>query len=164
MIERAYAQHWVAWVFGAVVACSIVLLSDAVTHAWYESYPDDAWMKISKVAVPDHAVGSDPLVTYDRFVTSATVFSADWVVEAKRAENNRQVGGCYGSGTSTYEPEEAAVSDWRLSEYVGNPCALSVGCYHLLTKWYPRFGNWRRKRPISNLSEQFCVTAPRAED
>lgn len=73
------------------------------------------------------------IVTQDRTVLSETPFYANWAAAVVDHETGEAV--CEGDGAFAYKPGrvEAKMS---LSRWVGQPCLLPPGSYHLSASWY----------------------------
>jgi len=95
----------------------------------------DDYLVINEMEVPDHRVGEDPIVTYDRTVLDN--FHALWSVDYHRLQEGGEffdVPGCEGRGADEYAPNEKS-SKMPLSKYSGVKCDLEPGTYRLLTVW-----------------------------
>ncbi len=142
----------------SAVAAVFILGGRHLLDRWLDYFPAETWMKIEEVSVPDHKAGEDPKIFYNRLVTSGTEFRADWHVEARRADDiTSTLDVCRGDGQSTYSPGEGPIP-YKLSYYMNAKCNLAPGCYRLHTSWFVIYGNWRAKRPITNMSNKFCVS------
>lgn len=122
----------------------------------------DERLSVNKVYVPDHLIGEDPEMVYDRTVNEA--FYGRWLVRIYSIESDLPV--CSGSGSALYD-EVDSLRGVTLSWYIGKQCNLQPGQYLLRSTWsvgegYP---------PVRNTSNVFEVLAhrppahrPRRED
>ena len=96
----------------------------------------DDFLVVNQLSVPDHNVGDDPIVVYDRSVLEH--FRGDWLVEFQQVLDDGSIvdlPDCEGNGSDNYAPNEKA-STMRLSQFAGVNCGLSKGRYRVLAIWH----------------------------
>lgn len=140
------------------LAFLVIVAADTLRSAVLDFYPDDYWMRIVSVEVPDHVEGQNPDLMYNRQVTAEFIFIARADVEVLDPAG-RLVEGCQTSREYTYKPGSGPVP-MSLQFYIGagpGKCKIPPGCYVMETNWWPKVGDWIRSRPIHNETEEFCV-------
>lgn len=94
--------------------------------------PGSMWIEAT-VHVPDHRVGTDPVVQYHRSIR--WTFTGRFDVEIHRADGTPGQW-CEGTGTRVYSASEPKSLPLPLVEYTGAPaCDLPVGRYLMTTCW-----------------------------
>ena len=91
------------------------------------------WFVVNEIFVPDHEVGSNPLMIYDRAILQA--HRGFWVAEAQRQTRPGQAlfsNECSGSGVDNYGvadvlPEDGVSWEW----FFGRPCPVPPGTYRI---------------------------------
>lgn len=137
----------------AAVALLVFAFSEAAMFLRQHLRDPEDWMRVNRIAIPDHAAGTDPAVLYDRTVLRP--FTAVWFVELRRLEPDAPAHTvCAASGESLYEPEEA-VGTLPLSEYFGARCVLPPGRYLARTLWRLENG-----LSLRHSTDPFTVTEP----
>ena len=134
-------------VLAAAAAGGLVLTSNS--H-------QEPFIEISELTIPDHATGSNPTITYDRFVRRDTI--ADWVVEVMKKKDGAFTEVCSGSGRSDYRLDEDRSSKSMVWDvYVGRRCNVSPGTYKVITSW--RTIGWLgRADEVRATSNEFTVS------
>lgn len=97
--------------------------------------PASLWFS-AIIRVPDHRVGDNPIVQYQRIIRKFAVLT--WNVEIVRdeAEAGKQQY-CVGSGVNIYAPDEAKSSPLPLAKFAGvERCDLPSGRYVMNTCWH----------------------------
>jgi hypothetical protein len=123
----------------------------------FDSIPPTEWFEVSELFVPDHEVGDDPLVVYDREIK--TPFQGFKAVEVERRDGSldreRFLASCVGSGLDFYNPDDSldpASVTW--SWFIGRPCVVPPGTYRLVATWdmrSPEFDPVKRYKVLSNV-------------
>jgi hypothetical protein len=122
MISHQFTAASIAFV---VVAAVMSLFSwvDGILH------PPSDFFEVT-VSVPDHAVGDDPKVVYERKVHRN--MRGAWLVEIRGL--HPATFQCSGDGVSLYQEGEADI-DLSLSEFTGKDCELPAGQFFLTARW-----------------------------
>lgn len=89
------------------------------------------WMVVREVFVPNHEIGSNPEIIYDRDVLVAT--RGFWIVEVQRRDaDGLNFTECSGAGVNEYETTDAIPDDKVTWEwFIGRECAVGPGTYRL---------------------------------
>lgn len=105
--------------------------------AWWEQHerdraPPSEYLEVRQVSVPNHPVGTDPKIVYDR--TIHRDFRGTWTAQIQRAGDLKDV--CVSDMTQNYFkdkplPEGGATLSW----FMFRECKLPVGVYRLHTCW-----------------------------
>jgi hypothetical protein len=117
----------------ALVAFGLLTLLQARQEAAQEQIVAEEWFRVNEIFVPDHEVGSNPLMIYDRDIING--HRGFWVVEAQRQITPGQASfanECSGSGVGNYGeedvlPEEGVKWEW----FFGRPCVIPPGIYRI---------------------------------
>lgn len=122
--------------------------------------PASSWFKVNEVYVPDHEIGSNPPVVYDRVILED--FRGFFLVEVqKKLDNGLWWSACSGSGVSDYMVGESMPANntvtWEW--FVSRPCPVPAGIYRLRTSWEMKRDRWPTKSVV-NLSNEFLVVEP----
>jgi hypothetical protein len=139
-----------------VLAIGIIYFSTLAVQSYRATVPPNAWIAISEVFVPDHTVGEDPLIIYDRTVRQD--FTGAWVVEVQKEEPGALFSPiCVGMGVTNYSTD-VILPDRRvaLSWYIGKDCKLQPGRYRLRSTWTIQMPDWPEKKS-TNTSNIFTV-------
>lgn len=143
-------------VIAVFVASCLIVVAGVVADRQRTAVPAAAWLRVNEIYVPDHPVGSNPAMIYDRIVGDE--FEGFWIVEVQRQTyTGLWTTTCSGSGVSNYSPgkiiENNTVSwEW----FVGDACPVPTGHYRLrATYTLSKFG-WPAKRVFA-LSNEFRV-------
>ena len=122
-----------------------------------EQTPVSAWFEVNEVFVPDHEVGEDPVVIYDRTVHERVV--GFWIAEVQRlGENGALTNVCPGSGVAEYDPGEALdAPSITLSWYMDRQCNLGPGQYRIKTVYTFSKPDWPDKE-LTTASNVFTVS------
>lgn len=157
---REFVWHrFTELVMAAILFYGVTEFSERMDQREQDMTPASAWFKVNEVYVPDHEVGSNPPVIYDRQIIES--FRGFFLVEVQRKlENGLWWSACSGSGISDYEAGEAIPSntvDWNW--FVYRDCPVPPGIYRLRTSWEMKRPGWPVKNVVS-LSNEFTVVAP----
>lgn len=139
-----------------VIAIGIIYFSTMAVQQYRATIPPNAWIAISEIFVPDHKVGEDPLIIYDRTIRQD--FTGMWVVEVQKEEPGALFSPvCVGTGVTNYStdvvlPERRVALSW----YVGKNCNLGPGRYRLRSTWTIQMPDWPEKKS-TNTSNIFTV-------
>lgn len=164
-------RYWVErgtelMVAGAFAIMLMMFLDSREEQRKMEVPPSD-WFLVNDIFVPDHEVGSNPLMIYDREIRDT--HRGFWIVEAQRQSSQGDSlfeNTCSGSGVDHYDvadvlPEEGVRWEW----FFGRPCPVPPGVYRLeLTKDMskpgypvkaipPKYSNTFRVYPVGELPE-----------
>lgn len=96
-----------------------------------DAVPASEWFAIKEVFVPDHVMGEDPQMIYDREILQP--FRGFWIVEVQeRSAGTLSYTACTGSGVNDYDLDDHLPGDTvDLSWFVGRECKLAPGAYRL---------------------------------
>jgi hypothetical protein len=104
---------------------------------WTKQYqrdnaPVSEYFEVTQLAVPNHVVGQNPVIAYERFIRKE--FSGDWRGEIQDLTTLEQI--CSNAGTWQYDhdaqmPEGGYTLDW----FMDKQCHLPVGTYRLQSCW-----------------------------
>ena len=139
-----------------VIAIGVIHFTTLATRQYRASIPPNAWIAINEVFVPDHSVGADPTIIYDRTIRQN--FTGMWVVEVQKEEPGALFSPvCVGTGVTNYSTD-VVLPDRRvaLSWYIGKECNLFPGRYRLRSTWTIQMPDWPEKKS-SNTSNIFTV-------
>lgn len=121
------------------------------------------WMEVTELFVPDHEVGSNPLLAYDRIVKEN--FRGYWVAEIKSRDSyvsdGRFFTACSGNGASDYDTEDLidpAKTSWEW--FVGRPCKIPPGVYRIEVTWDMKVPGFDQAKRYTVLSNPFRVWEP----
>lgn len=144
------------------VALGLLIFLDAREKQQRDSVEASDWFVVNDIYIPDHEVGSNPLLIYDRTVIEP--HRGFWVVEAQRQTvpgEARFFNECSGSGVDNYDmvdliPEEGVRWDW----FFGRDCTVPPGTYRVeMTKDMVKPG-YTSKTMLPEYSNTFTVYAP----
>lgn len=137
---------------------SLIEYREAVRKA---EVPSEEWFVLHEVFVPDHRVGSDPEVLYDRTILSD--HRGFWIAEVQRVSPDGRDGvfqnACTGAGVAEYDMNEVLSLDnsVKWSWFFGRPCVIPPGTYRVqLTRDMVKPG-WPVKQ-MRSWSNTFQVT------
>lgn len=137
---------------GFFVLCQAILISD-----YFELGPPAFE---GSVSVPDHLLGQDPYVIYDRIVRDD--LRGEWTVEVQWKEpGNGWVEMCQGGSTATYSLDERRTIEMPLSTYAGIVVASCIdrpGTYRLTTAWKMNEATGSKLKGFWHVSNEFQVT------
>ena len=164
MKSKMWSYEWwrnrlIEVVVALTVAILIVQISGLVGQRQRNLLPATAWFIVNDVFVPDHPVGSNPSIIYDRVIRQP--FTGYWVVEVQRVDVDglfRPV--CSGAGISYYEPDESldpSIVTWEWM--IGRPCRVKPGAYRLRISYKMEKSGWPTKETFVS-SNTFLVTDP----
>lgn len=144
-----------------LLSASVVSLSDRIRYVERVRLPPSAWFQINEVFVPDHRVGSNPKMIYDRTVRER--FRGFWIVEVQRFEpGGRDTDlfspACSGSGISEYEPADYIPDNtvtWQW--FIGRECDVPPGQYRLRVTISMKRPGWPEKEIAPVYSNMFRV-------
>lgn len=120
--------------------------------------PPEAWFEVHDIYVPDHEIGSNPLMVYDRSIY--VDHRGFWIAEVQRRNRTADdmfFNACSGSGVDQYEttdviPDDTVSWEW----FFGRPCVVGPGTYRIqLTREMTR-PEWPPKRSVA-YSNTFTV-------
>jgi len=98
-----------------------------------EAEPIDNWLVIKSIQVPDHVLGEDAAVIYDREIKRP--FIGTWTASVEAVPANRDFL-CRASGVNDYQPGDALPSGGvTLSLIFGAHCPWYAGNFVLRTAW-----------------------------
>jgi len=122
------------------IALVVIVLSfiAAVKFTNREANHPANWMIVSAVSVPDHRIGDDPMIVYDRTVFQE--FDAQWIADVYSVEGEEIILLCTGDGFSHYDPEEKLGQVPLYAWYLERECGLNVGNYVIKTRWITTAG------------------------
>lgn len=158
-------RSWAWWklriaetVVAIVLATCLIAVAGVVADRQRTAVPASAWLRVNEIYVPDHPVGSNPAMIYDRIVGEE--FEGFWIVEVQRQTyTGLWTTTCSGSGVSNYSPgkiiENNTVS-WGW--FVGEKCPVPPGLYRLRITYTLSKPGWPPKR-VFVLSNEFKVEA-----
>ena len=113
------------------VTTSLIEYRNAVARA---DVPASEWFEVSEIFVPDHRVGDNPEIVYDREIRVG--HRGFWVVEVQKVSPGDRAGvfqtACTGSGVNDYDLDDVLVDDtvsW--SWFLGRPCRVAEGTYRI---------------------------------
>jgi hypothetical protein len=112
--------------FGGGMTLGATVIRDWFGPPWFDAH----------VEVPNHRVGEDPEVRYERSITRN--MQGLWTVEVLKNENGGWREQCQGDGLAPYSVTERGVVQMRLSTYTGidvEDCITEPGLYLLQTAW-----------------------------
>ncbi len=143
--DKHPAKTWKFWVSRAMETLIALGLAAFIITIWEyrdaeqrASIPASEWWIVNDIYVPDHEVGSNPDMIYDREILVA--HRGFWVAEVQRQDPNQWKGvffaACTGSGVNDYDVDEGIPNDTVSWEwFFGRPCAVPPGTYRIqLTK------------------------------
>ena len=158
-------QWWryrvIEFCIGLVTFSCIMYLIGNIQQRSRESVAAGTWFVVSDIFVPDHEVGSNPEMTYDRTIKGE--FQGFWVVEVQRQDTDGSFTlECSGSGVNEYEPRDYIPNNTvRWDWFIGKSCAdIPPGDYRLRASWVLRRSNWPEKTVVK-YSNPFKVMARR---
>lgn len=141
-----------------VILTSAIYLSDYIQQRQRADVPAANWFTVNDIFIPDHKLGSNPAVTYDRTIKEP--FRGFWVIELERfLADGRTVLECSGSGVNDYEiadyiPENSVSFEW----FIGRRCdAIPPGKYRIRGSWKMKRDEWPDKQ-IIKYSNVFEIT------
>lgn len=144
-----------------VLAAGVIYFAGNIQQRHRASVSPQRWMSVSNVYVPDHKVGSDPVLTYDRTILEG--FTGFWIVEVQRKTPEGLFSlECSGSGVNDYEPVDYIPNNQVTFEwFVGSRCKdIPTGEYRLRSSWTLKRHGWPEKSMVI-YSNIFRVTEAR---
>ena len=140
------------------MASFVIVISQAVAERQKELVSASTWFQVNEVFIPDHPMGSDSVLVYDREVFEQ--FEAFVITEVQQqSENGIWITVCSGSKIGDANPRESIENNtvsWGW--FIGNSCAVMPGEYRLRVTYTMTRPGWPAKR-IFVLSNRFNVTA-----
>lgn len=121
-----------------------------------QAIPASAWFEVNEIFVPDHRVGENPEILYDRTIRED--FRGFFVAEVQRMEDSGLwFAACSGSGASDYDtsdviPNRTVTWEW----FLNRECAVDPGVYRLRVSWEMKRVGWPTKTTVA-LSNTFTV-------
>ena len=115
------------------------------------------WMEIEELYVPDHSVGSNPILVFDKRVK--TPFLGFWIAEVQLRDIEPNLGfrsACTGIGEEGYTPEPGVPErEVRWSDFLGKDCSVPPGVYRIVYTVDMRVPGYpvKRLRALSNVFE-----------
>lgn len=142
-----------------IVAATLYIV-DNVRQRSRMSVAASTWFTVPDIFVPDHNVGENPEIRYERSIKEP--FQGFWVVEVQRQEGDAFVLECSGSGVNDYEPADYIPNDMvRWSWFIAKSCLeVPPGKYRLRASWVLRRDGWPEKTVVK-YSNLFTVHARR---
>lgn len=159
---RYWAEKGTELTVAAVAALGLMVFMQSREEAAREAVEASDWFVVNDIFVPDHEVGSNPLMVYDREIKGT--HRGFWIVEAQRQDRQGEtvfVNECSGSGVDNYDtadslPEAGVTWTW----FFGRPCPVPPGIYRLeMTKDLAKPG-YPVKSMRPKYSNTFRVYAP----
>ena len=155
----------IGWWVGRTFEISVALLVFyvAVTLIEYRESvaktetPASEWFVLNELYVPDHKVGDDPLLVYDREILSD--HKGFWIAEVQLVDAGGSDGLfqniCTGSGVNDYNMNETLGPDSEVhwTWFFGRPCVVPPGRYRIMLTRDMTKPDWpvKRHRDISNV-------------
>lgn len=125
--DQSMAVTIAALLFAAVTA-----ITTWVTRVDTATAPASAWFTVDEFHVPDHSVGENPVIQFERTIKKD--MTGRWSVETQLFSGSRWVTVCRGSGVSNYTTDEDLPRPITLDWYRGS-CDEKPGLYRLQTVW-----------------------------
>lgn len=124
-----------------------------------KSVPASEWLTINEIFVPDHMIGTNPPVIYDREVFEQ--FRGFKLVEVQLLDiNGLMFTECSEVEVNEYFPADIIPGKTVSWEWlVGHPCQVGPGVYRLRVSYELRREGWPEKR-IVVLSNVFTIREP----
>lgn len=130
----------------------------------FDVIPATEWFEVLEIYVPDHEVGDQPLMVYDRVIK--VDFVGFWIAEVQNRNTEkgapvRFFAACSGSGSNTYEVGDYAdpsKTDWLW--FLGRPCIIPPGTYRIVVDYDMRLVGGERIKTYRAQSNVFRVYAP----
>lgn len=99
------------------------------------SVPAESFFEPIQLNIPDHVVGENPVIFYDRIIHKE--FTADWTVEVQKIQGDGSVlAVCTRYGHNIYQPEKGLPSTGPTIEwFLGEPCVYDAGTYRVVANW-----------------------------
>lgn len=116
----------------AYLTINMIEYREAVSKA---NVPASDWFELHEIYVPDHTVGSNPKMIYDRSILIG--HRGFWVAEAQKVDPDGREGlfqnACTGSGVSDYDLDDALGPDNEVdwNWFFGRPCVIPPGTYRI---------------------------------
>lgn len=152
--------------FALIVVYVVIQLAQAVgerqealLQRQKDLLPASAWFEVHEIYVPDHEVGSNPLLKYDRTIHES--FTGFWIVEVQLVRpDGLFTNVCSGDGVNDYDLDEILENDEVTWEWMlDRPCAVPDGQYRLRASYVMTRPDWPEKRVMA-YSNVFRVTSP----
>jgi len=128
----------------------------------FNSTAETEWFEVTELFVPDHEVGGNPLLAYDREIRKP--FRGYWVAEIKSRDSHNSEGrfftACTGNGQSDYGADDMldpAKVTWEW--FLGRPCDVPPGIYRMEVTWDMKVPEFDRVKRYTVLSNPFTVYA-----
>lgn len=130
---KYWGEKTVEIVTASIAAFILVSFLQSREDLEKSSVKAEDWFTVNSIYVPDHEVGANPIMVYDRSILET--HRGFWVVEAQRQEAPgvaRFFNECSGSGVDNYTetdllPEEGVSWSW----FFGRPCTVPPGLYRV---------------------------------
>ena len=113
--------------FGMGIVIGSTVIASLTASVWFEAH----------VEVPDHRIGQDPMVEYERVIRRN--MNGQWTVEVQRHVDGEWVEVCQGDGIAAYGVDEKQTLQMSLSRYAGvdvAECLDRPGSYRVVTAWW----------------------------
>jgi hypothetical protein len=133
LLRERLLEVVIAWMMFTV----IVLLYNHFQSLARENAPVTEYFEVRQIAVPDHIVGTNPEIIYDRSVNKS--FSGRYTVEVQEAGTLQALTKCTGSEEANYTPEKQLPEGGAtLFWFIGKECLIPPGSYRLEACWEVR--------------------------
>lgn len=122
-----------------------------------QAVPASAWFQLNEIFIPDHRVGENPDMIYDRTVLEN--FRGFFVAELQRQQpDGLWFAACSGSGASDYEttdviPDRTTTFFW----FLNRECVVAPGTYRVRVSWDMKRVDWPTKNLVA-ISNLFQIT------
>lgn len=167
MIENLLSPRWWFTRFWETLmaAAFVYLLTSWIVareDRRFDDLPPTEWFEVFEIYVPDHEVGSNPIVGYDREIK--VNFDGFWIAEVQQRNllKGSETGffaACSGSGTNHYETTDYLDPDLVTWEwFLGRPCVVPPGTYRIVVTYDMRRPGDTRVKRYRVLSNVFEVT------
>lgn len=122
-----------------------------------ESFPVTEFLQVVELRIPDHEVGDNPQIKYQRNILQP--FRGFWVAEIQKRSGSGVETICYGPGAANYDPNDRLPDDLRLEWIMAKDCNVPAGEYRIEVGWDIIAEGYPLKQ-LSYFSNWFTVTEP----
>lgn len=132
-----------------LLSISVMYLIENISDRRKAAVAATNWFTINKIFVPNHAAGSNPIITYDR--TIKIPFRGFWVIEVqRRADDGSFTLECSGSGINDYDPADYIPNNQVRWAWFMDRCEnVTPGAYRLRASWIMRKPSWPDKQLVA---------------